>query len=239
MKLIVIGSSSQGNSYALAADNGEILLLEAGVHPSIINQSVGYKMANVVGALVSHIHNDHCKYVDKLLDRMIPVFSNKETSEKYDGVCATESGKSYSVGSFRFCPFSVEHDVENYSYLVYHPEMRGSLYFATDCYNLKKVIKGVRHFLIEANYDQEILHNNVSNGKINKSQADRLALSHLSIDHCVDYLRMAEANICTKEIVLCHLSSRNSHPEFFKERIEKEFGVPTYIAKPNLNIELL
>lgn len=236
MKLVVIGSSSQGNSYALVADNGEILLLEAGVHPSVVNQNINYKMRNVVGMLVSHVHNDHCKYVDKFLDRMIPVYSNKETSNKHDGVGVADSGKTYSIGSFRFCPFPVEHDVENYSYLVYHKEM-GSLYFATDCYNLKRVFKNVKHFLIEANYDQNILHKNVDEGRINKAQADRLALSHLSIDHCVDYLRMADANN-THTITLCHLSSRNSNPERFADRVQQEFGVPTYIAKQGLTVNL-
>ena len=76
MKLIVIGSSSKGNSYALQAESGEILLLEAGVPLKEVKKAIGYKTEKVVGVLVSHIHVDHCKYIKDYIKACLGVYSN-------------------------------------------------------------------------------------------------------------------------------------------------------------------
>lgn len=47
MDLIVIGSSSKGNSYALRAESGEILLLEAGVPLREVKKAIGYQTNKV------------------------------------------------------------------------------------------------------------------------------------------------------------------------------------------------
>lgn len=54
MKLIIIGSSSQGNSYAIQSDSGEILLIEAVVPLKEVKKAIGYKTSKVVGCIISH-----------------------------------------------------------------------------------------------------------------------------------------------------------------------------------------
>ena len=55
LKLIVVGSSSRGNCYAL--DSGdEILLLEAGVRYSTMQKAINYKTDKIVGVCISHAH---------------------------------------------------------------------------------------------------------------------------------------------------------------------------------------
>ena len=54
-RLIVVGSSSLGNSYAL--DSGsEILLLEAGVKMAEVKRHINYRLNDVVGVCISHSH---------------------------------------------------------------------------------------------------------------------------------------------------------------------------------------
>jgi hypothetical protein len=55
VKLICVGSSSAGNSYALDAGN-EILLLEAGCKMAEVKRNINYRLNDVVGVCVSHSH---------------------------------------------------------------------------------------------------------------------------------------------------------------------------------------
>ena len=55
LKLICIGSSSAGNSYALDAGD-EILLLEAGVKMAEVKRNIDFRLGDVVGVCVSHSH---------------------------------------------------------------------------------------------------------------------------------------------------------------------------------------
>ena len=97
---------------------------------------------------------------------------------------------------------------------------------------------GIDHFLIEANYSDVLLKENVWNGNINKAQADRIMLSHMSLDYCVQYLRDCKAEETAKTITLCHLSERNSDPELFRNTVAGAFGVPCFIAQKGLVVEL-
>ena len=55
IRLICIGSSSLGNSYAL--DTGsEILLLEAGVKMAEVKRHISFRLQDVVGVCISHAH---------------------------------------------------------------------------------------------------------------------------------------------------------------------------------------
>lgn len=237
MKLIIIGSSSKGNSYALQADSGEILLLEAGLPLKEVKKAIGYKTEKVVGVLVSHIHGDHCKYIKDYIKACLDVYSNEEVSGKYLGVRCVFPNLTYHYGSFSVTPFKVEHDVLDYGYLIHHQEC-GSLFFATDCYNLKFAIRGCSTYLAECNYEDSLLGKATSEGKTPASQADRVRLSHMSLGHCVSWLQDCEAEKTAKQIVLIHGSSRHLNPEMAVNKVQQVIGVPTWYAKRGLELEL-
>ena len=56
MLLRCCGSDSLGNSYALIADDGEILAIEAGCKFLDFEKMIDWKISNVVGCIVSHEH---------------------------------------------------------------------------------------------------------------------------------------------------------------------------------------
>lgn len=56
MKVISTGSQA-GNSYALIADKGEILLIDAGCKYQSILKSINYRISDVAGILLSHEHS--------------------------------------------------------------------------------------------------------------------------------------------------------------------------------------
>lgn len=239
MILKVIGSDSSGNGYALIADSGEILLIEAGMEYRRMLKAIEYQTNNVVGCLVSHRHNDHAAYVNKYIERAIPIYSNKDVV--YDKLIYNftiahqlEEYKSEQIGEFKVCAFSLYHDVPTYGYNIKHPEV-GNILFATDTFDLPKVFKNVNHWLIEANYSDEIVDHKVRGGQMGMHERERLMVSHMSLENTIARLHESYENPKEleklKSITLIHLSSRNSDSKDFKLRMIREFGVPTHIAK--------
>lgn len=240
MKLIVINSNSSGNAYALDA-GGEILLLEAGCKMSEVKRHIDFRIQDVVGCLVSHAHGDHSKYATEYARFGVHVYCPQDVIDKKQfpyGTCSVcRHGMTASIGSFRVVPFLNHHDVEIYGYLVHHPSM-GTLLFSTDSYKISNTITGIDHYLIEANYSDDILKENIANGKLDRAQADRIMLSHMSLDYCIKYLHDCHADQSAKTITLCHLSERNSDPDQFAATVAAAFGVPTYIARKGAVIPL-
>lgn len=183
---------------------------------------------------------DHAKYAVEYAKFGVKVYCNKDVVNKklfpfgmsYDIV----DGKTYKIGSFRVTPFNVAHDVPCEGFLIKLPN-DSILLFATDTYKLPVTFKGVDHFLIEANYSDELLKQNVWKGSINKAQADRIMLSHMSLEYTVNYLLSCDAK-SAKTITLCHLSERNSDPEQFRSIVAGAFGVPCNIARKGLVVDL-
>lgn len=238
MDLIVIGSSSKGNSYALRAESGEILLLEAGVPLREVKKAIGYQTNKVKMVIVSHVHGDHAKYIPEYVKAGLNVYSNVDVSNHYkDQVCIMDAGQTYHCGNFRVTPFDVKHDVPNFGYLIFHPDV-GTIFFATDCYNLDFVIKGVNIFLAECNYSDELLDKAVQEGKTPRSQADRVRLSHMSMGHCMVLLDECEAWRTAHQIILIHGSARHLNPKVAEKDIQWLTGKPTYYAEKGMEIPL-
>lgn len=239
MILITIGSNSSGNAYALDA-GGEILLLEAGIKLSDVKKAINYRTGHVVGCVITHVHGDHAKYAEEYSKAGIHIYCNSDVAEKkqfpYGSSTILSGSVTHKIGSFYVVPFDNHHDVPIFGYLIHHKDM-GELLFSTDSYRISTTITGVNHFLIEANYSDELLKQAVWEGKITKSQSDRIMLSHMSLDYCIDYLKDCQAEK-SDTIILCHLSGRHSNSKQFRTAVAGAFGVPTYIAEKGLKVEL-
>lgn len=237
MKLIISGSSSQGNSYALQSDSGEILLIEAGIPLKEVKRAIGYKTSKVVGCITSHVHGDHAKYIPEYLKAGISVSSNDEVAEKYPGVDTMSENITFRFGNFGGTPFEVQHDAKNFGYLIHEPSY-GTIFFATDCYNLHFCIQGCKTYLAECNYSDAILDKAVAEGKTPRSQADRVRLSHMSLEHAVSWLQDCKAEQSAHQIILIHGSARHLDPTKAVNKFQQVFGIPVYYAQKGLEINL-
>lgn len=240
MKLTVLGSSSSGNSYLLEASDG-ILIVECGLPLIEVKKAINFDMKRVVGAVVSHQHGDHSKYIADYLKSAIRVCALKEVFDAYDLktriFCKTiEPMHGYSVGSFKVFALPVEHDVPCVGFVIEHAEM-GKLLFVTDTMLFEYRVANLSHILLEANYSDEILDYNIENGITPSSMRSRLLQSHMEIKTTENILLSSNLD-SVNEIVLIHLSGRNSDAEQFKKRIQQKTGVPTYIAKRGLKIDV-
>jgi phosphoribosyl 1,2-cyclic phosphodiesterase len=218
MDLKVIGSGSSGNCYLLD-DGKQILVIEAGVPFLQVKEKAGFQTNRIVGVLSSHCHQDHRKYLHEYIEAGITCLQENTLV----GICSKRSGISMvRLGEFVVRPFEVPHDVPCYGYQIEHPDM-GKLVFVTDAKYVKYTFPEVNHIMVEANYAQDILDENMNNEVIPKSLRDRIMNSHMSFDTAKS---MVEANKSPhlRNVIMCHLSSHNSDKKRFKEEMQEVAG---------------
>lgn len=233
--LTVIGSNSKGNCYALSSDK-ETIVLECGCSFKQLVRETADDLSPIKAAIVSHSHGDHCKYAKDFISAGAILFSTKEVTEKYKSGVAMKEGKTYRIGEFSVAPFEVYHDVPCFAFIIRHPDC-GSIFFATDTYALPYEFKNVDHWLIEANYSDDIIINELQNGHLSNSQYNRILTSHMSLKNAISNMATGQA-YKSKTATLLHLSSRHSDKHQFKAAIEQEFGIPCYIASKGLKVYL-
>jgi phosphoribosyl 1,2-cyclic phosphodiesterase len=56
MRFRTLNSGSKGNCYLLESDNGECLVLEAGVKFSMVTKALNFKLNDIRACVVSHAH---------------------------------------------------------------------------------------------------------------------------------------------------------------------------------------
>lgn len=222
MQMTVFGSGSAGNCYLLHSPT-EALIIEAGVRPeSRMYACFGSDFSRLAGLLVSHRHADHAAYARQWSEGGVPVLPFPLIHYDPDGTR---------------CP--------NVGFVIDHPET-GRILFATDCESLSREeltpqgmrytpyqFTGVVHWMLEANYDDYILHLS----DIPSAQKDRIRQSHLSVANAVSILRSADLSQ-TRDIMLLHMSERNSvnNESKITRRVRIATGKRCFLARAGLSV---
>ena len=210
MDIKIIASGSSGNAY-LIGDGKTRLLLDAGIPFKRIQIGCGFRTSSIDACLVTHRHGDHAAAIPKLLQRGLTVYSNADVAGLYPGVQ------------------HVEHDVPCYGYQVTSEETGEKLVYITDSAYVRYTFTGLTHIMVEANYAQEIMIENVRDERVPLSLAARVMETHMSIETLLDLLRSNDMSK-VRQIYLLHLSDNNSDAEAFKRQVQQETGAEVYIA---------
>lgn len=232
MKLKVLGSSSSGNCYLLD-DGKQILIIEAGIPFAEVKEAIDYQTSRIVGVLSSHEHGDHRKYLNEYKQAYISTIECNRWTE-----CDPEIYPPFVIGRFIIYPFDVPHDVPCSGYLIEHPDM-GKLVFVTDAEYVKYRFQRVNHIMVESNYAQDILDDNVCSGEIPEVLRNRIMKSHMSFETAKGMVK-ANKNPMLKNVILCHLSSHNSDRKRFEAEM-KEIAGPfcnVTVAKKGIEVDL-
>lgn len=224
MKLKVIGTGSQGNAYILENEN-EALLIECGVKVDKIKKALNFNISKVVGCIVTHEHQDHCKAIHEILNLGINTWSGTKTwmqilpknSNRVKMISHTET---VQIGGFKVMAFNVKHDAaEPLGFLIQHPEC-GKTLFLTDTYYCKYTFPGLNNIIIEANYSKEIIDRKFGPDSDKEFLRNRILKSHFSLANCKEMLAANDLS-AVNNIVLIHLSDSNSdEKQFVKEVYE-------------------
>ena len=241
MKFTVLSSSSAGNGYLLKASSGETLIIEAGCSLMAVKKALDFDLSKIVGCIVSHSHKDHSGYLYDYQKAGINCCMNDQTKQSifgmapYHNVNVLQPKKVYEIGSFKVQPFELKHDVQNFGYLLDHPES-GLFPFITDTHYCPFRFPGMNNILVEANYSDKIIEEKLLRGTANMYVRNRVIMSHLEIDTTIDFLK---ANDLSKvnNIVLLHLSEGNSNAADFQKRVQEATGKSVFVAAPGLEID--
>lgn len=240
MRLNVLGSDSNGNCYVLQNDK-EALIIEAGVRFSEVKKALKWQLSKVVGAVITHEHNDHAKYVRDFVSNGITVLALPSVfkAKVIDSLSfrkEIEPMHGYIVGGFKVFAMPVCHDVPCVGFIIEHEDM-GRMLFVTDTMMLEYRVPGLNHILLEANYAEDILDTKIKAGSVPLSMKPRLIHSHMEIETTKGILRANDLS-GVNEIVLIHLSNGNSDERRFVREVQETSGKPVYAAVAGLELNL-
>lgn len=233
MKLHILGSSSSGNCYILETDT-EALIIEAGVRISEVKKALKFNLGKVVGVVISHEHKDHSGYIKEFIASGVLVLTHNSVfiANSLLGKSFTKEifpKRGYKVGGFLIVPFFVHHDVPCYAFIIEHKSI-GKLFFSTDAVSVGVNIPDMNVIMIEANYSDVILEENIRNGVVPFSMRNRLLSSHMEITQTKDFL-MRNDLTHVNNIILIHLSNSNSDERQFVKEITEITGCSVVVAK--------
>lgn len=237
MKLTVLGSGSSGNSYLLH-NKSEALIIELGVRWKSVLKQIEFDLSKVSGALVSHSHGDHSKAVKDAVASGIEVYTGKETIEEMSiqshRLNAITVHKAFMIGNFKVIAFSLKHDVPCLGFVINHKES-GNTVFITDTFFSPWKFANVNNWILECNYSQDIMDGKDGYGAQHSFLRNRVLSSHMSLENC---LQLLEANDLTKtnNIVLTHLSDRNSDEKAFAKAVQDQTNKTVYVAAKGLSM---
>ncbi len=144
---------------------------------------------------------------------------------------------SFKIKDLTILPFEAEHNDMVSGDLVPVPTagflIQGGnekLLYLTDTFFCRYKFKGLTHLMLEVNYDENILNENVESGIVSLALANRIRYSHFELKDAIGFLKENDLGKC-REIHMIHLSSRNSDGKRFKTEVEKATGVPTFYLK--------
>jgi phosphoribosyl 1,2-cyclic phosphodiesterase len=236
MQFKVVNSNSSGNCYILETES-EALLIECGVRFQKIKLALNFNLRKVVGCLISHEHGDHAKGVHELIAAGIEVWATEGTHEAMQtqySHCAQFLVKRFRqvIGRFEVIALPVHHDAKDpVCFLIRHPEC-GTVLFLTDTVYSDYKFEKLNNIIIEANYEEELLMQNLDDAKYRR---DRVLQSHMSIETCKDFLRANDLSH-VHNIVLIHLSDSNSDQANFIEQVRALTGKSVWAADAGMKI---
>src|SRR5690606_35227707 len=121
-----------------------------------------------------------------VLERGLNVYMSKGTKEAlsldHHRIKTVEAKKQFKIGTWTILPFDVQHDVSEPLGFLLQSDNGAKLLFATDTYYIKYKFTGLSHIMIECNYDQQTLDENVLNGYVHPAMRKRVMRSHFGLE---------------------------------------------------------
>jgi len=229
-----IASSSKGNCYHIT-DGSTPLLIECGIHTKKISEAINFGLSDICGCLISHSHFDHSMSVKDIMVKYgIDCYMSGETAKNLNlssghSLKIIEPMKQFQIWSWDILPFKSVHDCEgSLGFILKSNEEK--VLFLTDSAYCPYKFNDITHIMIECNYCEDILKENIDNGSIPIALKNRLLFSHMSLETLIKFFKANDLSK-VKEIHLMHLSLGNSDKRIVKESVQKATGKPVYICE--------
>jgi phosphoribosyl 1,2-cyclic phosphodiesterase len=233
-----LNSGSNGNCYYIGNET-EAVLVDAGIscrETEIRMKRLGLNMGKVKAIFISHEHKDHITGLSVLAKKyQLPVYiteytqKNSKVGLEKKLVCRFKANESIQVGALNITAFKKCHDAEDpHSFIVASSSTKIGVF--TDIGNVCDEV--VRHFkqchavFLEANYDEEMLHNGGYPYYLKKRITD--GNGHLSNIQALDLFCKHRPSFMS-HLILSHLSKHNNDPALVKTLFDEHAGNTTII----------
>ena len=216
MKVVVLGSSSSGNSTFVNIDNVKFLI-DAGLQFGKLKDalySINERPEDIDFIIVTHAHSDHVKSVHSF-NRVYntKIYMSIETFNEYNKKDYIKNYEFFdeldNIMGIKFTKIPISHDKKGFGFVFEYDNK--SLVYMTDTgmihsrYHEK--LKNRTIYLLESNHDVEMEMNGT------KDQMTKLRnigdMGHLSNEDCAKYLNYFIGNN-TKYIYLIHISDHDN-----------------------------
>ena len=245
MILRTIATGSSGNCHALISNDNEILLLDLGVGAKEIKRGIGYRISDVVGAVVTHSHLDHAKAVKDFRNMGVSVITPYDKEYWHIGEFGRlpETATQHSNSDFGIKAFALTDkngkfmhtnndgsECPCYGFLIEHEEM-GKLIYITDTELVKWRFSGINHILISCNYQKKYISDS--------AKRNHVLRGHMELETVKDFIKANKSNDL-RTAILCHLSRESANPEECLSEVQKVAGegVKCVCAAAGLEVEL-
>lgn len=140
--------------------------------------------------------------------------------------------KEFRIGSWRIKAFPVIHNAaEPLGFLLVSGSEK--LIFATDTAFIPSRFQGITYLMVEANYQETILRENVALGTVSITLKNQLLSAHMSLETLRKWLEAQDLSKL-KETWLLHASDQNSDVFHMQEVATKITGKPVHIAEKRM-----
>lgn len=245
MILKCIGSGSNGNSYALISNDGKILLLDLGLPKNKIVKAIDYRVSDIVCAVASHSHGDHCLSVKEFRNMGISVMAPYDKEYWHIGeygklpeTVTLHDKSDFSIKAFaltntngRFMHTNNDgSECPCYGFLIEHPEMGKTLYI-TDTELVKWKFIGINHILISCNYDKDLIPKD-------HPAREHIFRGHMELQTVKEFVK-ANCSNTLRNVILCHLSGDNADLDKMVAEVKQAAGTANVdVAEAGKSLEL-
>lgn len=230
LNIAVYASGSSGNCYTVSNGRATVML-DCGLPYHRIQELTGFLRPDAI--FITHEHNDHVKAAKDFIKRGVDVYMSQGTAEAAGIPASHRLGimkhcQSVRIDTITISAFNTQHDAaEPLGFLLDDGEDR--VLYATDTYYIHFKFPRLTKIMVEANYSEPILEENVFSGSVPEALRKRLRQSHFSLENLKEFFKANDLSK-VKEIWLIHLSAGNATPPLFRREIEALTGKPVYIA---------
>ena len=228
-----LNSGSNGNCYYIGNET-EAVLVDAGISCREIEKRMkrlGLQMKKVKAVFISHEHSDHIKGLPTLAKKYrLPVYITDATRRNGRLDFETNLSRLFIaheavwIGSLSVKAFPKFHDASDpYSFLVSSDQVSVGVFtdIGKPCKNVIRYFKQCHAAFLEANYDEEMLHNGNYPSHLKKRISG--GLGHLSNREALE-LFMNHRPRFMSHLLLAHLSENNNSPELVEEIFNTHAG---------------
>lgn len=228
MKVVVLGSGSEGNSTFIEINNVKILI-DVGFNYKQLKkklEEIEIDIKDIQYLFITHEHTDHIRGLSVFLHNVKPILclTKKLThvlfpDEMYDKVILLE--KINIIKDIKINVLPLSHDAIDPIGLMFEYSIESLVYITDTGYINTKIIdiaKNKNYYIIESNHDPEKLINGPYPPYLQKRILSDVG--HLSNKMCGVYLsKLIGKN--TKKVILAHLSKTNNTEEIALNTVKK------------------